>query len=343
MAEIDRRQSWRDWTERQIKGPQACVDIATRAAMKALDDGKNQVEVQKAVLNAAEAWRTLQGLGADAPAAGGPKSDARAAVVDSHPSPADSTLGHGDVFGSNGGQPAADHAINASRPANVDSLQSPSERPTGHRGIYDVVAADKSPLGVATLAALDDLVINETMRTKAFLATRGFRANYGFYKNRASALFGLVFLWFVLVGIVVFWPSLPHQIREIAGVVAVLWGWFTVFYAIYLLVATAIMAKKTKIQTVDGRIIINYGVFSSNQIAVELHFIRQVTWHQSFAQKLLGEATLYLLIDTAERKNYGLCLPGLASPKDMQALADKVRNVAQKLRQGNYYAKSFVG
>lgn len=59
IGEQTRRQ-WRDWVARNIGGPEARVEIATQAAIRALGQGKNRDEAAAAALQAASSWKEMQ-------------------------------------------------------------------------------------------------------------------------------------------------------------------------------------------------------------------------------------------------------------------------------------------
>jgi membrane protein YdbS with pleckstrin-like domain len=213
----------------------------------------------------------------------------------------------------------------------------------GFRGIYDLVLADKSPLGQSTLAALRAVELHTKLRTKSFISLPSFRGGYGFHgvsKNSLSL---------ILVVLIVIVLSLNSTMLH-SGVKA-----YVPFYIVmallvllllrifYVLILTPLLARNSKVDIADGRFMITYGVFSTSQIVFELHWIREVGWSQSLLQKILNEGTITIDYDTSNRGVVRQIIPGLVQVSVMQDFVDKLRNASQKLRQGNYYAKSFIG
>jgi hypothetical protein len=303
-------------------------------------------------------------------------------------------------------------------------------------GIYDIVAADKSEHGRATLAALDAVDLQTTMRAKAFFATRGFRGRYGWHAKRSRAWLLWCVLWLLLLyaalangappnanhlspfGISPAPPVhpapatpdlhplnqplpappvhptpatpdlhplnqplpappvhpapvhpapaaqgshpltqplnhtfLPNNVPALiflaamflhwaAGVIAVI----LFARAVFILVMVPLLASCATVEIRKGRVLLKYGLFSTTQYVAEVHWIREVSWSQTFVQKLMGEATIWLFFDTAARTVASLRPPGLVPLSEMQQYVDKLRNASQKLRQGQgkYFPGGFV-
>jgi uncharacterized membrane protein YdbT with pleckstrin-like domain len=102
----------------------------------------------------------------------------------------------------------------------------------------------------------------------------------------------------------------------------------------FVLVATPILAHRAIIEIRKGRIFLQYGLFDRKAYTAEVHWIREVTWAQSVVQKLFGEATIALHLDTPSRTVEVLALPGIVGLAETQGYVDRLRNAAQKLRQG---------
>jgi hypothetical protein len=228
------------------------------------------------------------------------------------------------------------------RNAQNDAAYPPPNSEPGFRGIYDVVASDKSELGRSTLAALQSVEMHKTLSTKSFLSLANFRGKYGFEGGRAislsSILIAAIILSILMGNLRVPVPG-PFGFGLIIAVLLVI----LIFRITFVLVVTPLIAKRTKVEIADGRIMITYGLFSTRQLVSELHWIREVGWSQSFLQKMLNEGTIWINFDTASRGVVRQIIPGLVPVSEMQNFVNKIRNVAQKLRQGNYYARSFIG
>jgi len=304
MAELDVRVRWRRWVEKDIGGAEDRIAAVTRAAVSAIERGNSTEEAVAVAHQAAASW-----------------DERRSSVPDTRYRTA--------------------HSASAS-PASPPSSE--------FGGILEVVAADKSDLGRATLAALKAVDMHVSMRPKSFLATRGFRGRYGFQGNLSHRM------WWLPPALLLLFLILIHFDRGIFGIIRsnqlqanftstllVSIGVYFLIYLIFIIISSSILAHRAKIDIEKGRLLITYGFFSTRQTPIELHWIREVSWSQTFVQKLLNEATLWIQWDTPNRGLDTRIIPGLVQVNEMQLLVDKLRNAAQKLRQGNYYARSFIG
>jgi hypothetical protein len=227
-------------------------------------------------------------------------------------------------------------------PAHAPAPVAPAPAPTSHGGILDIIAADKSANGAATFAALQAIERRQSFRAKAFFATRHFRGQYGFLGPDKGAI---VRRWLVMLALVLLAlaPLLDGSSRRsLPGfAIAVVMG-LALLRLAQVLLFTTWLAHRAQLEIAKGRILVTHGVLGMRQIPVEVHWIREVTVSASLLQQLLGECTIHVDIDSPNRAVYQLHLPGVVRPQEATQFVDALRNAAQKVRQGNYYAKGFI-
>jgi hypothetical protein len=310
MVEVEVwRQQWQQWAEKEFPGSKGQVEAAMRAVAIAVSQKRSADQIVAAAHAAAALWQQ-------------------------------------------------DGAPSSTRPVQPQAVY-PRETPKAsesYAGIYDVIAADRSELGRSTLAALEALNMQQTMRTKAFLATRGFRSGYSWDGEKGRVrhwLFTILLIVVLAIGFVVYKGGLLRSVhggllRSIHVGKSASFGMPMLIsvlgiYIIFLVFRAWLLSSRARVDISKGRILINYGVLSTSVIANEIHWIREAGWSQTFVQKLFGEATIWLSLDTPNRGVAHLYLPGLVPVSEMQNWVDKFRNASQKIRQGNYYARSFIG
>ena len=180
--------------------------------------------------------------------------------------------------------------------------------PAGHasdesfRGIYDVVANDRSELGRSTLAALTSVEMRRNFSAKSFIAMPGFRGKYGFDGSIGVWTRRILTLLFAttLIGFFGWNPifHLPPFLLRAIPIISVLIIGALFIRVLWIFLITPIIASKAEFLIKDGQIIINSGWFSTSQFVAEVHWIRELAWSQSFLQKVLGEATIAIFFDT---------------------------------------------
>lgn len=296
--------SWREWIERNVGGGSQRQQAALSAVSSAISKGKDANAIAAAAEAAALTFDLL--------------------VV------------KGDGQQSNPSRLSADQLAPRIQEAN----QVPSLGSAG--GIIDIVAADKSQHGIATLAALKSVERKQTFRGKSFFATRGFRARYGFDGGSGvlSLLTPLLVLSLVLLAPMI--PMMHGADARLMSLVSMTILVILLYRVLSILVLTPLMAWRAELDISKGRLLLTYGLLSTKQIPIEIHWIREVSVSATFTQRVFQEFSLLLSVDSPNRSTYTLTLPGLGLPSEAQALADGLRNAAQKVRQGNYYAKGFI-
>ena len=212
------------------------------------------------------------------------------------------------------------------------------EHPSGealYRGIYDLVASDSSELGCAALSALKSVEMARRFTALSFFAMPGFRGRYGFDGRPARGVAGHALLltaaallasWMLRVSL---FSGLPLLMLS-AGCILVLER------LISMLMVTPILARKAALIIKDGRLTIQYGWFSTQQLSCELHWISDVGWSQSVLQKRLGQATLWITLTSASRGTQRRALPSPVRVQELPPLVDRLQSVVLTLRQASY-------
>ena len=126
-----------------------------------------------------------------------------------------------------------------------------------YRGIYDVVAADKSELGKSTLVALKSVEIGKALSAKSFFALRHFRGRYGFTGKTRYSISLIIIILLVI--------SIANSPKHTIILPTFLLSAALILKLTYLVVVTPLLSSRTKVEIADGRILITYGLFSTHR------------------------------------------------------------------------------
>jgi hypothetical protein len=242
---------------------------------------------------------------------------------------------------------------------------------TSYRGIYDIVAADPSPVAAGLKRALDELEMERTPSKISWLCHPGYRLTVPEVRKDGTE------------------PPRPRQVRATPGIVRALPWLFLVadllFCALWLLSActdrdrvglkpfltaldgalpttvkaaailipllyfgvrigwVCLQASMCRFVLKNGQINVIYGIIRKGQITEELYQVRDLYFERNRLDRLFDQGTLALLCDRPGGRTETIKLTGFYPGCQLPEIVQKYRNICQKLRAGaNYYNRGLV-
>jgi hypothetical protein len=240
---------------------------------------------------------------------------------------------------------------------------------TNYRGIYDIVAADSSPVAADLKRALDELEIEKTPSKISWLCHPAYRFPVAAPKPckdgtepprpkhvRAIVDIARALSWFLLItellfctiwlasactglgglGLERFLEALPPAVTTTAVLIPLAYfgvpiGW------------VCLRASMCRFVLRNGQINIIYGVVRKGQVTEELYQVRDLYFERNLLDRLFNQGTLALVCDRSAGRTETIKLTGLYLGSQLPEIVIKFRNVSQKLRAGaNYYNRGLV-
>jgi tetratricopeptide (TPR) repeat protein len=107
-------------------------------------------------------------------------------------------------------------------------------------------------------------------------------------------------------------------------------------YIVGELAITIVRLKTTKYTFDKGRLRISAGIFSKSQENVELYRVEDVKLEQNFINRLTGDGTITLFVQSGHQKRHSVKLGGIARIDRLGKLFDDLRSLILLLRTGTW-------